>query len=125
MNLGYTLLFFTFMLNLSVPLTEALLGEYTTIPTSFDPSTVAEEFNATSIVSAWDWGGGGSIIGDVVGSLFFLFGKVRPMVAGFPDLITAMGAPTALKNFVFGFYAFAWFLSIIDFVRGQTWGARY
>lgn len=110
-------IFFMLSLNLFI----YLMGESgipITAPTPIDPLDMESKYNATAIVNSWGWSETQQFY-DIGSALQFVINGVRTLLIGFPDMLTAIGVPTAVSNAVYIMWLFLMMVFVWAFIKGS------
>ncbi len=118
MRLAWKLLFFMLCLNLGTMIVSSLLGVGIGLNQE-DLDQFEEAFDADKIVDTWNWGGTGSLVGDIGSGLRFFWGAVQKLVIGFPLLLSVLGVPPIIVTTFTVLWGFIWLSFIIDFISGR------
>jgi len=122
MKLQFTLMLFVLCLNFSSWMAyEGGFLSYQYGYTSLTNITQVETtFNATRVVESWQMPTYNiPIIGDIVSGLFYFFNAIKWLIAGFPSLLMALGAPPIIYFPVLGIWLFLMFMFVVEFISGR------
>ncbi|MCK4266822.1 MAG: hypothetical protein KAX31_06040 [Thermoplasmata archaeon] len=71
------------------------------------------------IVDTWNWGGTGSLVGDIGSGLKFLWNLVGIFVKGLFPLMRAMGCPSIIADPLEMLWYIIWISKIIEIITGR------
>ena len=100
-NLAVTMIVSVF--EVSPALTEATKGMQ-------DPS---------DIVDTWNWGGTGSLVGDIGSGLRFFWNINMPIIEDMLELLANMNCPTVLLDPIKLIWRFIWITFVVEFISGR------
>ena len=73
----------------------------------------------SSIVDTWNWGGTGSLVGDISSGLRFFWNINVPIIEGMLQLMANMNCPLVLMDPVRLIWRFIWITFVIEFISGR------
>ena len=118
MNIAMRLLVFGLCVNLSVAMISGILDVSPAL-TTVDIEQLGDAYNASKIVGAWNWGGTGSLVGDIGSGLRFFWNINVPIIEGLIILAESMGCPLVVLTPIKIIWRFIWFIFVIDFISGR------
>ena len=118
MNRAYRAFFFGLCANLAIGMISAILGiSPALISTNIEQTE--EAYNATDIVQTWNWGGTGSLVGDINSGLRFFWDINVPLIEGLIILAKNLGCPLYILDPIKVIWRFLWISFIIEFITGR------
>jgi len=84
------------------------------------PELLAQGWNATEIVETWSWPGTGSIVGDVMSGLRFLWTRNVPLLESMLAVLSAAGCPAVILEPLRALWRFLCFIFVIEFISGRN-----
>ena len=114
MKLAWKALFFGLCVNLAVTLMVNTLGVGPALTEANkdmqDPS---------DIVDTWNWGGTGSLVGDIGSGLRFFWNLNVPFIEDMLQLMANMNCPLVLMDPIRFIWRFIWNSFVVEFISGR------
>ena len=114
MKLAWKCLIFGLCVNLAVTVVVETLG--------VSPALTEETKDMqdpSDIVDTWNWGGTGSLVGDISSGLRFFWNINVPIIEGILQLMANMNCPLVLLDPVRLIWRFIWITFVVEFISGR------
>lgn len=116
---SYKALLFVLCINLGVLLVEENIAP-TQVITSINTTQALDGYNVSTWVDTWSYSESEGLYGDVQSGVLFLWNTGETIVAGLPNLMTSMGAPSPLVLAVQVIWGFTWIVFIVELISGRN-----
>ena len=114
MNLAWRALLFGLCVNVSLSMVCAILGVSPALS-----QTELDMKDPSELVNTWNWGGTGSLVGDIGSGLKFFWDINVPFIEGIIILAKNMGCPMAVLDPIKIIWRFFWNTFIIEMITGR------
>ena len=114
MRLAWRVLFFGLCVNLAVTVITTTLGVSPGLT-----EEIKDMQDPGDIVDTWNWGGTGSLVGDISSGLRFFWNINAPFIEDFPKLLASMGCPPVVLDPLKLMWRFIWITFVVEFISGR------
>ena len=114
MRLAWKALFYGLCVNLVLPMITAVLG--------VTPALVGKTQDMqdpSDMVGSWNWGGTGSLVGDIYSGLHFFWSINVPFIEGALQLLTNFDCPIEILDIIRLLWRFIWISFVVEFISGR------
>lgn len=114
MRLAWKVLFFGLCVNLAITVITATLG--------VSPALIEENKDMqdpSDLVGTWNWGGTGSLVGDIGSGLRFFWNINVPFIEGVLLLLANMDCPAPILDPIRLAWRFIWVTFVVEFISGR------
>ena len=116
-NVAISGLFFMLCINIGILVMDQGLNMPVQVVTPFaNDSAVSDKFNSSAVVGGWS--GFDSQFYDIGFALWTMWGAVRTLAVGLPDLVSQMGIPSVLSGGIYALWSFLVFIFVLAFIKG-------
>ena len=114
MRLAWNVLLFGICVNAALPMICAILGVSPALA-----STNNAMMDPDQIADTWNWGGTGSLVGDVASGFRFFWDINVPFIESILILAKNFGCPTSILDPITLIWRFIWNSFLIEFITGR------